>query len=247
MNRRDSKGFFMKSYKIDPLKVYGIEYPALCTPKIQGWPCRTIEGGTPQYNTDKMVNNDRVCQVLEAYGVAGLDGVLAFHPRDKTIFSYTVFDKWDEDGCYSKRMKALNATPLPRPPEIEILQPALVTDSEGFLKYVKECYGNGYYSVMAKPDGYDYTGIPMPIPLYEYKHKQTRTARIDTFGPDGDWLQCTDVDNATQFLLERGWSDKERINLHSNRQIYLGSLIGYECHLLGDKIDYSTAKYVGII
>jgi hypothetical protein len=187
-----------------------------------------------------------VCEVLEKYGVAGLDGVLAFHPRDNTIFSYTVFDKWDVDDCYSNRMKALNATPLPRPPEIEILQPALVTDSEGFLKYVKQCYDDGYYSVMAKPDGYGYAeGV---FPLYEYKHKQTRQARIDKFGPDNEfWVQCTDTDNGIQFLLERGWTNKQRTNLSENRQIYLEDMLGYECYLLGDKIDYNTARYVGII
>ncbi len=247
----------MKSYKIDPMKTYGIEYPALCTPKIIGPGCRTIEGGTPQYNTGQLVDNDYVTDVLEMYGVAGLDGVLNVDPKNDLLFTYAVFDKWDEDGDYSERMEALNNTPLARPPQIEIIQPALITDREGFLNYVTACYAKGYEGVMAKPTGYEYIGAgPIsPITLYEYSNKETREARIE--GYDGhvyaqdkvslSQLHGVDTGSGEKFTLKRGWTDKQRNILWINRQIFRGKNFGYSCCLVEDKVDYNTAKFIGMV
>jgi hypothetical protein len=248
--------------------VEDIPVPAHCTPRFTGIRCLTIQGGTPINEDEEIIDTADspftqydIRGELEAYGLAGLDGMISVDPEDTDLFIYYVFDKYDEAGGYLDRVEALRCSlPRPMPPWMRIVQPVLVTSTDGFLDYVNACYASGWTGVVAK---YKHTYQPGTagrgdLWAIEYTHRKrkTREARVNSIAsnrimsnnykpPSLVCMKCTDLASSKDFIITKGWADKEAKEIWKNRQLYLGYSLGYSVWEVDGKIDYITAEYIG--
>ena len=142
----------------------GLVWPLYCTPKIDGVRCLTLEGGRPVSRSLKTIPNKHIQATLIAYGVEGLDGELWIEGAEtfgdvssavmsvegEPDFTYYVFDKFNAEGGYLARVKALDELPRPRPACIKILKPAMVTGHKGFMEYWDKCANDKFEGVIAR-------------------------------------------------------------------------------------------------
>ncbi|KKN92330.1 hypothetical protein LCGC14_0208210 [marine sediment metagenome] len=188
---RPMKPFTIRDPKVD------VQYPSLCTPKIDGIRCVTYPNGTPMSFKLKPIPNLHIRKVLEEYGVEGMDGEL-FIKGAKTFgessgpimkvegepdFIYYVFDIYDNPDFYNQRVKQLDKLPRPKPACIKLVKPTLVFDSEGFMKYWNKCVDEGYEGVIAR-QGHVYLHGRSTMThggMGKYKHFQDDEAEIIGF------------------------------------------------------------------
>lgn len=145
-----------------------IKYPVLCTPKIDGIRCLTVDGKAVSRSL-KPIRNKYICEEL-AELPDGLDGELVLRSKStfgevssavmstdgRPDFVYMVFDYWKSDQPYDIRMDklgaiwvALKATGLDR---LYPLIPEVIEDEEELLKYEEECLAKGFEGVMVRSE-----------------------------------------------------------------------------------------------
>jgi DNA ligase-1 len=176
-----------------------VNFPVLCTPKIDGIRCVTLAGGAPKSRTLKDIPNLHIREEIKGYGVEGLDGEIwipgaetfgdvsscVMRVKGQPDFEYIVFDNWKLlNKPYHERVASLNNIPKPTPPWLKILQPVTVTDGEGFMRYWNDCVDKEYEGVIARSRGgvykYGRSTIGEQL-LMKYKHFEDDEAEIIGF------------------------------------------------------------------
>ena len=242
----------MKPYTIKDIEK-DVQYPALCTPKIDGIRCVTLVGGAPKAYSLKEIPNLHIQRELKEYGVKGMDGEL-FIVGAKTFgdssgpimrvegepdFVYYVFDRWDGVTGYEHRSGTLlDRLPKPRPSWLKLVKPALVTDAEGFMKYWNWCVDRGFEGVIARTDRmYKFGRSTLKEGgMGKYKHFQDDEAEIIGFEE-----MCTNTNPKTTNLHGRSERSSAKAGKVPN-----GHLGKWLCKDLKTGIEFSCGTMLGV-
>ena len=241
----------MKPYTINDVEK-DIQYPSLCTPKIDGIRCVTKGGGAPKAYSLKPIPNLHIQSELEKYGVPGMDGELwvvgaktfgdssgpIMRMRGEPDFVYFVFDRYDQVGGYVDRVVSLDALPRPRPPWLRLIKPAKVMDAKGFMSYWNKCVDDGWEGVIARNDTSYKFGLSTKKEngMGKYKHFQDDEAEVIGFKE-----MCTNTNPKITNLhgrSERGSSKAGKVpNGHMGKWL---------CRDLKTNIEFSCGTMLGV-
>ena len=161
----------MKEFKpmlASPVDLDLLQYPVLCTPKLDGIRC-SIVNGKPYSRSMKPIPNKHVNEVLTRFDWTGMDGELMvkgdFNSVQSAImkregfpqFTFWVFDSFREDLIslhYEDRIDELAFEDYPE--YIKILTPVEIEDEKELLSYLDGCINSGYEGVMIRQPGGPY-------------------------------------------------------------------------------------------
>ena len=144
-----------------------IQYPVLCTPKLDGIRCLKIKGKAVSRNF-KPIPNKYICSWIEKYLPDGVDGELivegqTFQATTSAVMResgepkvvYHIFDyvKYETKVWYSARVMDLNAILYPGG-LVELILPKEIRTEQELLEFETKCLADGYEGVMLRtPDG----------------------------------------------------------------------------------------------
>ena len=154
----------MKPYTIEDIET-DVQYPALCTPKIDGIRCVTLVGGSPKAYSLKDIPNLYIQRKIKEYGVKGMDGELSIvgaktfgessgpvmKVEGEPDFIYYVFDRWDKIPGYVDRAASLYKLPT-LPSWLRIVDITTVNNAKEFMAYWNKCVDEGFEGVIARTD-----------------------------------------------------------------------------------------------
>lgn len=138
-----------------------LEYPLLCTPKLDGIRC-LIQNGQAVSRSLKPIRNRYIQSTLGKPRFEGLDGELmlkeeaSFQEVTSAImstdgepdFHFVVFDRWDLRTGYEDRVNTLLRTTWPD--FIEILEPEKVNDKNEFASLAAAFLEEGFEGIIAR-------------------------------------------------------------------------------------------------
>lgn len=146
-----------------PVDLSVLEYPVLCTPKLDGIRCVIVDG-KPYTRALKPIPNEHINKLLSNLQCDYLDGELmvdgdfnsvqsAVMKREGTPkFTYYVFDKFYSFNSYEQRIQNLSYKVFPD--YVELLYPLTINNEQELIQYLEECLEDGYEGVMIRsPDG----------------------------------------------------------------------------------------------
>jgi len=225
-----------------------VRYPTLCTPKVTGVRCLTLEDGEPKDETLNPIPNKHISQSIKEYNVPFLDGTIhipglnyaemveaVMEPEGKPKFEYYLYDLFTpkyRGTPYRVRVEELQEIPKPRPNFIKILKPTTVYDAEGFMDYWDHCANKRYEGVISRrPGGVYICGTSVHNVACEYTMFETGVAKIIGF-VEGEpktlkaW-KCQDLDTKIKFTIDEGFTSMQRHLFWRNRQVHVGDEILY--------------------
>lgn len=148
-----------------------LNYPVLCTPKIDGIRCLTISGQAVS-RTFKLIRNKHIQHKIRSLGYDNLDGEIivpgaGFQETTSAVmsidgvpnFEYNVFDyvKDHTDKPYRDRINDLiNLKGLSVCPWVVRILPATISSQEDLNAYEQLSIGNGFEGVMIRSPGGPY-------------------------------------------------------------------------------------------
>lgn len=149
-----------------PVDLSVLEYPVLCTPKLDGIRCVIVDG-KPYTRAMKPIPNEYIRSMLSSAELSGMDGELMVYGDFNTVqsavmnrkgtpnFVYCVFDSFRSDILqlsYNERIKNLAIHKYPD--FIRIVSPVKITSEKYLLEYLDNCIDAGYEGIMIRtPDG----------------------------------------------------------------------------------------------
>jgi len=143
-----------------------VQYPALCTPKLDGFRCLMVKGKAVT-RTFKPFPNNHIRAKLEEVAPDGFDGEIVVEGKEfsdiahdvmredgEPDFTYAVFDYYTDDPgeAYALRMERLAREPLRS--GFRYVLPVLIKNKDELLAYEAKCLAEGYEGVMLRdPNG----------------------------------------------------------------------------------------------
>ncbi len=166
----------MKAAKIESAeKMELIEWPAFCSPKVDGIRCLIHPELGPSTTSFKPVPNHHIRSWLQGMiGGSNLDGELVAVDEDRNDltfnetqsavmthdgqpkFVFAVFDCFDrpDEGFMQRHVRAQEIVKRLDQPEVTILEHVLIRSLEEFIKFTDICLEGGYEgSIIRSPEG----------------------------------------------------------------------------------------------
>ena len=235
--------------------VQQINYPVLVTPKVRGVHCLTLGDGRVVDSNLNDILNFSIRMELSNYGIGGLDGVITIAGElDKSAivnevaygnsmaeFEYHVFDLWAMTlEEYSYRVANLELLlPKPRPPMIRILNPVMVYDTNGLIRFWNKCVDDGHDGVMIRRIHGKYTRQGVQTPrgtLDELSIQDEGTGTILIAKCTNNRLDAFIISDRLGNKLDvaHGYTEKQREFFWKTRKQHIGYDLTYKYNPGGD-------------
>lgn len=252
-----------------------LEYPVICSPKIDGIRS-VIIGGKALSSTLKPIGNEYIRQCLNEECYEFLDGELVVgDPKNKNSFTdnttgavrrkkgepdfkFYVFDSfWNKELGYEKRWLSIMHN-FHKLPHIEVLEHKYVYNKEELLQYEKEKLLEGYEGIIVrKPDGRYKEGRTTVKEQIEFKRKPLSDTEGEIIGfieemENTNEKKVNELGNSVRSSHQENKKGKGTLGAFIvksdifNNEFHLNAKVG-EINKMRDEIWNNQEKYLGKI